>query len=80
MSKVKMSKDVVPFEGAEILDTEPVEVTNPFSGESIMLNPIEVTVYDIIMGANRFGAYKTVQVGCEWFRRFNPRAYMVLLD
>lgn len=77
---MKMSKDKVPFAGAEVLDTEPVLVTNPFSGESIMLNPIEVTVYDITMGANRLGAYNVVQTGCEWFRRFNPRAYMVLLD
>jgi hypothetical protein len=75
-----MSKDVVPFEGAEVLDTEPVLVTNPFSGESIMLNPVEVTVYDITMGASQLGAYKTVQTGIDWFRRFNPRAYMVLLD
>jgi len=75
-----MSKDVVPFEGAEVLDTEPVLVTNPFSGESIVLNPVEVTVYDITMGASQLGAYKTVQTGIDWFRRFNPRAYMVLLD
>jgi len=75
-----MSKDVVPFEGAEVLDTEPVLVTNPFSGESIMLNPVDVTVYDITMGASQLGAYKTVQTGIDWFRRFNPRAYMVLLD
>jgi uncharacterized protein YegJ (DUF2314 family) len=80
MSRIKMSKDVVPFAGAEVLDTEPVEVTNPFSGQSIMLNPVEVTVYDITMGASRLGAYSTVQVGLEWFRRFNPKAYMVLLD
>ena len=77
---MKMSKDVVPFEGAVVLDTEPVLVTNPFSSESIELSPLEVTVYDIIMGAQQFGAYKTVQTGLEWFRRFNPKAYMVLLD
>jgi hypothetical protein len=76
----KMSKDVVPFEGAEVLDTEPVFVTNPFSGDGCELTPVAVTVYDIIMGAERFGAYKTVQIGCEWFRRFYPREYMILLD
>ena len=80
MARIKMSKDIVPFEGAEVLDTEPVLVTNPFSGESIELNPVEVTVYDIIMGAQTFGAYRTVQTGLEWFRRFYPREYMILLD
>ena len=79
MSK-KMSADRLPFEGGEVIDTEPVQVTNPFSGESIMLTPLEVTVYDITMGAERFGDYRTVQTGVEWFRRFNPKAYMVLLD
>ena len=76
----KMSKDALPFKGGVVIDTEPVQVTNPFSGESIMLSPLEVTVYDITMGAERFGAYDTVRIGLEWFRRFNPRAYMVLLD
>ena len=76
----KMSADKLPFEGGEVIDTVPVEVTNPFSGESIWLTPLEVTVYDITMGAERFGDYRTVQTGLEWFRRFNPKAYMVLLD
>ena len=76
----KMSKDALPFKGGVVIDTEPVQVTNPFSGESIMLSPLEVTVYDITMGAERFGDYRTVQTGVEWFRRFNPKAYMVLLD
>ena len=75
-----MSADKLPFEGGVVVDTVPVEVTNPFSGESIWLTPLEVTVYDITMGAERFGDYKTVQTGIEWFRRFNPKAYMVLLD
>ena len=80
MAKVKMSADKLPFEGGVVIDEEPVQVTNPFSGESIWLTPLEVTVYDITMGAERFGDYRTVQTGIEWFRRFSPRAYMVLLD
>jgi len=32
------------------------------------------------MGAQTFGAYRTVQTGLEWFRRFYPREYMILLD
>ena len=75
-----MSKDVVPFEGVKILNTEPVYVTNPFSGAGCMLTPVAVTVYDIVMGANALGAYDTVRKGLDWFRRFYPREYMVLLD
>ena len=41
-----------------ILDSEPVEVQNPFSGEVCMLEPDAVAVYDMIQGANRFGDYR----------------------
>jgi len=76
----KMSKDVVPFDGVQVFDTEPVYVTNPFSGDGIELTPVAATVYDIVMGANALGAYDTVRKGLDWFRRFYPREYMVLLD
>jgi hypothetical protein len=75
-----MTKEVkAPFE-VTIYDTAPVEVTNPFSGESIVLTPLEVGVYDVIMGANMTGRYDLVRKGCEWFRKVNAQAYMVLLD
>jgi len=80
VGRIKMDKDTIPFEGGQVLDTEPVVVTNPFSGESCELTPVAVAVYDIIMGAQTFGAYRTVQTGLEWFRRFYPREYMILLD
>jgi hypothetical protein len=69
----------LPFE-VIIYDTEPVQVTNPFSGESVTLTPEEVAVYDTITGANMIGDYKTVRKGLDWFRKVNPSAYMVLLD
>jgi len=68
-----------PFE-VTIFDTEPVEVTNPFSGESIVLSPLEVAVYDVTMGANMMGRYDLVRKGIDWFRKHNAKAYMVLLD
>lgn len=75
-----MTKEVkAPFE-VTIFDKGPVEVTNPFSGESIVLTPLEVGVYDVIMGANMTGRYDLVRKGCEWFRKVNAKAYMVLLD
>ena len=69
----------MPFECA-ILDSAPVEVRNPFSGESCVLTPEAVAVYDSITGANMIGDYKTVRQGLDWFRKHFPKEYMVLLD
>jgi len=69
----------MPFECA-ILDSAPVEVRNPFSGESCVLTPEAVAVYDSISGANMMGDYKTARLGLDWFRKYFPKEYMVLLD
>lgn len=69
----------LPFD-CTIMDSEPVEVRNPFSGDSCMLTPEAVAVYDVVMGANLIGDYKTVQKGVSWFRQHYPREYMILLD
>ena len=74
-----MSNRKLPFD-CLILDAEPVLVKNPFSGESCMLDPQAVAVYDSIMGANMIGDYKTVRLGLDWFRKHFPAEYMVLLD
>jgi hypothetical protein len=63
-----------------ILDSEPVEITNPFSGESCFLVPEAVAVYDTIKGAEVFGEYQIVRKGLEWFRKYFPAEYYVLLD
>lgn len=64
----------------EVMDSEPVEVMNRFGGDSCMLIPEAVAVYDCIMGAEMFGWYQMVQDGCAWFRQHYPKEYMVLLD
>jgi len=69
----------LPFD-CILFDTEPQVVTNPFSGDSITLEPMAIAVYDSIMGANMIGDYKTVQKGVSWFRKYFPKEYMVLLD
>ena len=51
-----------PFE-VEIMDKAPVEVTNPFSKQKVMLEPIAVAVYDCIKGAEMLEEYDTVQKG-----------------
>jgi len=74
-----MTERKLPFE-CMILDDAPVEVKNPFSGASCMLEPDAVAVYDCITGANITGDYKTVRKGLDWFRKYFPEEYMVLLD
>jgi hypothetical protein len=69
----------LPFD-CMILDSEPVEVNNPFSGASCMLTPEAVAVYDVIKGAEMLGEYTTVRKGLAWFRKYFPAEYYVLLD
>ena len=66
--------------GLQILDKEPVEVTNPYSGEKVTLQPDAVAVYDMIKGSEAMRLYDDVRVGLDWFRQHEPEAYMVLLD
>ena len=45
----------------------------------------ELSMYDFIMGAQMFGNMSDkmiddVQKALSWFRKHNPKAYMVLLD
>ena len=64
-------------------------VRNRFSGEEYELNNIELSMYDFVIGATMVmemsGGYKHTNVnelrkGLDWFRKNNPKAYMVLLD
>lgn len=56
-------------------------VTNPFSGESYELSPAELSIYDFIMGCQMTGRMQNdMMKALTWFRKANPKAYMVLLD
>ena len=77
---VDLNKQPNPPFPVEIIDTQPVKVTNQFSGESVMLEPVAVAVYDCIKGAEMLQDYKMVQEGLEWFSKNYPKEYMVLLD
>jgi hypothetical protein len=68
------------FPGIAIYDTEPVAVRNPFSGETAVLTPEEVAVYDYIKGCEMMGDYQGLRRGLDWFMAENPDAYMTLLD
>ena len=63
-------------------------VRNRFSGEEYELNNVELSMYDYVMGATmmmEMGMHHDSMItelrkGLDWFRKNNPRAYMVLLD
>ena len=63
-------------------------VRNRFGGEEIELNNIELSMYDLVMGASimtEMGGFDDIVVkdlrrGLDWFRQYSPEAYMVLLD
>ena len=66
------------------------EVRNPFSGETCLLTAEELSMYDLIKGAEMAIAMgmpvdheecvKIMQKGIDWFIHKNPQAYMILLD
>ena len=57
-----------------------MKATNPYSGESAMLNKEEFALYHIIKGAELAEDYRTVEKGLSKFSRMNAAAYMTLLD
>ena len=77
---MEMEKQVMPkwFNGQ--VYSEGGRVSNPFTGESVELTAEELSMYDLIMGAQMVQRYDVMQKGLDWFRRENAEAYMVLLD
>ena len=68
------------FPGIQVYDKEPVEVANPFSGETAVLSPEEVAVYDYLKGCELMGDYTGLRRALDWFMEKNAEAYMTLLD
>ena len=66
--------------GLQILDKEPVEVANPYTGEKVTLPPDAIAVYDWSKGSELFKQYDDVDRGLDWFKKHEPDAYYVLLD
>tara|TARA_X000000950_G_C13634874_1_gene545106 strand:+ start:40 stop:273 length:234 start_codon:yes stop_codon:yes gene_type:complete len=64
----------------EIIDTKPVEVKNPFSGQKCVLQPTAIAVYDCIKGAEAVEDFDMVRKGLDWFIKHYPKEYGVLLD
>tara|TARA_R100000995_G_C3424174_1_gene95393 strand:- start:128 stop:367 length:240 start_codon:yes stop_codon:yes gene_type:complete len=78
--RIKLEKDKPPFKGAIQIYSEGAVVQNRFGGDSIELNALELSIYDTIMGCELGNKYDEMQRGIDWFIKFNPKAYMVLLD
>jgi len=86
MSKTKEQPIPKWFDG-QIYEKGAV-VQNRFGGAEIELNNIELSIYDLVMGAsimtemgmNSPKVIKDLRRGLDWFRQYSPEAYMVLLD
>ena len=55
-------------------------VRNRFGGESCSLPAFAIAVYDVIIGSEMLGDYKTVRQGLDWFTKPFTKEDMVLLD
>ena len=57
-----------------------IKVTNPYSGQSAMLNQSEAIHYHMIKAFEKREEYELMQQGLDKFSRLNPKAFMTLLD
>ena len=80
VKEMDLLKEPNPPFPVDIIDTKPVEVKNPYSGEKVTLTPTAVAVYDCIKGAEMMEDYDMVQKGIDWFIEHYPKEYGVLLD
>ena len=86
--KLKAKQQLPKWFRGELYE-EGAEVTNRFGGDSCYLNNVELSMYDFVIGEyivlEISGGYRHTNVdelrkGLDWFRKNNPKAYMVLLD
>ena len=86
-------KDKVPFSKNMMVSDVYETVSNRFTGVKVKLNPVEVAVYDVLMGSYnlhlQIGKDDAIQArelyndfikGKNWFIENNPQAYFDLID
>tara|TARA_R100000808_G_C2027623_1_gene72940 strand:- start:153 stop:473 length:321 start_codon:yes stop_codon:yes gene_type:complete len=78
-------KYVMPFDadyGRQKADSfkEEIIVKNRFGGEPALLPWFAVAVYDVIMGSEQTQDWDNHRKGLDWFIKYFPKQYMVLLD
>ena len=86
-TKVK-SKQPLPkwFHGEVYKDG--ATIRNRFSGEEYKLNNVELSMYDFIIGSTTMmemgwhtdNLITDLRKGLDWFKQYNAKAYMILLD
>ncbi len=65
------------------IGTAPEVIVNPFSRQSMELDPLAVAIHDFIKGSemtNHAGSIETFYDAIAWFQLYRPEAYAVLLD
>ena len=88
LKKIKFETKIVEHEGKKIkmpfdcmiYPEKSIEVKNRFTGQACTMPGFAVSVYDTIIGAERFEDWDTVRLGLDWFRKHFPKQYMVVLD
>ena len=87
MTKEEVKEQLPYWFDGEIYE-EGDEVTNPYSGETYLLDAAELSMYDLIKGAEMAlhmgipsdDCIDIIHQGSDWFLNRNPEAYMKLLD
>jgi len=72
-------KITMPFD-CSVYTEGSIVIANRFSGEETAVPGYAASVYDTIIGAERFEAWDIVRAGLDWFKKYFPNQYMVLLD
>ena len=72
-------KVVMPF-NCSVYQDKVVKIKNRFTGEETEMPGYAAAVYDTIIGAERFEAWDIVRAGLDWFKKYFPKQYMVVLD
>ncbi len=70
----------LPHPDIQLLDKEPVEVKNPYTGVVTILTPTEVAVFDYLMGCYGLGMMEEFYKCKDWFIENNVTAYMEQID
>ena len=86
-------KEDVPFSKGMMVGKNHETVANKFTGIKVELNPVELAVYDVLMGSYQLhlqaGKDDLIQArelyndfiqGKNWFIENNPQAYFDLID
>ena len=84
MKEIKYNNKTIklPFPSANYGDNplEEIEISNRFNGDKTILPTFAVAVYDVIMGSEMLKQWEDHRKGLDWFIKYFPKQYMVLLD